>query len=232
MGFIDKIIGDQKRRVTGHTDLSGWQRVSWQLARKTSAMMVRGMGRGPFLRSRRGQVLLGRGVRIHNPQFISVGANFVVEDFAEIQGLARDGLVFGNSVSIGSGAMIRPSSYYSRDIGVGLVMGDRSSMGPNCYIGCSGGIEIGDDVMLGPGVRLFAENHNFDDADSESIKEQGVTWSPIVIEDGAWLASGVTVTSGVRIGKGAVIAAGAVVTRDVPAGGVYGGIPARDLKKR
>ncbi|HIY65695.1 MAG TPA: acyltransferase [Candidatus Agrococcus pullicola] len=103
-----------------------------------------------------------------------------------------------------------------------------SSLSPGCYIGCSGGITIGEKTMVGPGVRLFAENHSMGDT-SVSVKDQGVEWGEIVIGDGCWIASGVTVTAGVTIGDGAVIAAGAVVTRDVPAFGVYGGIPARPL---
>ncbi len=109
-------------------------------------------------------------------------------------------------------------------------MGDDSSVGPGGYIGCSGGIVIGEKTMLGPGVRLFAENHVKDD--TAPVKDQGVEWGAITIGAGCWLASGVTVTAGITIGDGAVIAAGAVVTRDVPAGAVYGGIPARPLAPR
>jgi len=160
-----------------------------------------------------------------------VGRDFIVEDFAEIQGLSTDGLIFGDSVSIGSGTLIRPSVYYSRVIGRGLTVGDRSSIGPYGYIGCSGGITIGNDVMLGPGVRLFSENHETADTD-EKIRDQGVRWEPIVIEDAAWIASGVTVTAGGRIGAGAVVAAGAVVTHNVESGTVVGGVPARKLRDR
>ena len=51
---------------------------------------------------------------------------------------AERGLSFGADVSIGPGSMIRPSSYYGGEVGEGLVMGDRSSMGAGCFIGCSG----------------------------------------------------------------------------------------------
>ena len=110
-------------------------------------------------------------------------------------------------------------------------MGDRSSIGPHGYIGCSGGITIGNDVMMGPGVRLFSENHETADT-HKTIRDQGVKWAPIVIEDGAWIASGVTITAGVRIGAGAVVAAGAVVTLDVEPGSVVAGVPARKLRQR
>ena len=61
--------------------------------------------------------------------------------------------------------------------------------------------------------------------------KEGVTGNliskPIVIEDRVWCGANVTITKGVHIGTGAVIAAGAVITKDVPAGALVGGVPAR-----
>jgi acetyltransferase-like isoleucine patch superfamily enzyme len=142
-----------------------------------------------------------------------------------------EGVEIADDVSIGALTMIRPSGYYSRELGIGLRIGDRTGIGPGCYLGCSGGIEIGADVMFGPGVRLFAEDHVFASTDV-TIKEQGVRRSPIVIDDDCWLASGVTVTSGVHIGRGTVIGAGSVVTHDVPEYSVVAGNPARVLRSR
>ncbi|WP_136585965.1 acyltransferase [Microbacterium hydrothermale] len=230
MGIVHKIIDEQRQRLL-EAGSSRWALVSAQLAAKVGPMAIRGALLAPRLGTRMGIPLIGRGVRVRNPHLIHVGADLVVEDFAEIQGLSRDGIRLGDRVSIGAGTLIRPSSYYSRAIGVGLVMGDGSSLSPGCYIGCSGGVTIGDKTMLGPGVRLFAEDHVMDDP-TVDVKSQGVSWSPITIGSGCWIASGVTITSGVTIGDGAVVAAGAVVTRDVPAGAVFGGIPAREIKKR
>ncbi|MEV7873733.1 acyltransferase [Microbacterium sp. NPDC089188] len=230
MGIVQKIIGEQRQRLS-EAGSDRWPVVSVQLAAKVGPMAVRGAVLAPRLGSRGGVPLIGRGVRVRNPHLVHVGADLVVEDYAEIQGLSRDGIRLGNGVSIGTGTLIRPSSYYSRAIGVGLVMGDGSSLSPGCYIGCSGGVVIGDKTMLGPGVRVFAEDHVMADPTAD-VKSQGVHWSPITIGSGCWIASGVTITSGVSIGDGAVVAAGAVVTRDVPAGAVYGGIPAREIKTR
>ncbi|MCA4133068.1 DapH/DapD/GlmU-related protein [Arthrobacter sp. M4] len=155
----------------------------------------------------------------------------VIEDFAEVQGLAKGGLNFGKDVSIGRGVMIRPSSYYGGEVGVGLWVGDRSSFGAGCFIGCSGEIRIGDDVMLGPGVRLFSENHLFDD-NAATIKSQGVLREHLIIGDNVWVGSGATITAGVTVGSGAVIAAGSVVTKDVPDNAVVAGVPAKVLRSR
>lgn len=230
MGIASRIIRDQRERLR-EAGSERWRIVSAQLAGKVGPMAVRGALLAPRLGSSRGLPLIGRGVRVRNPHLIHAGRDLIVEDFAEIQGLSRDGIRLGDHISIGAGTLIRPSSYYSRAIGVGLIMGDGSSLSPGCYIGCSGGVTIGEKTMLGPGVRVFAEDHVMSDP-SLDVKSQGVEWSPITIGSGCWIASGVTITSGVTIGDGAVVAAGAVVTRDVPAGAVYGGIPARELKSR
>ena len=175
-------------------------------------------------------LLIGRGARI-NPQFLFHAGRLVIEDFAEVHGLSKRGIIFGKDVSIGRNAQIRPSSYYRGEIGEGLVVGDRSSIASDCFIGCSGAISIGSDVMLGPGVRLFSENHAFGDV-TRPIKEQGVERLTVKIEDDCWIGSGSTITAGVSVGRGSIVASGSVVTRDVPPNSVVAGVPARVISSR
>jgi len=193
---------------------------------KVGPMVLRGLWKRLWLKKAAGLLLVGKGAKIRNPQYVKLGRNVVAEDYSEIQGLSSEGIELGDQVTVGRFAMIRPSGYYGRDIGVGLKVGNHSNIGAYCYIGCSGGIEIGAYVMMGPNVGLYAENHNFERLDL-TMKEQGVTLNPIVIEDDCWLASGSTIVAGVRVGKGAIVAAGAVVTEDVPPYAIVGGIPAR-----
>ena len=202
-----------------------------QWAVKVAAMLARGTLVRPQLRASGGPLFLAKGARLRNPQFISHAGRLVLEAHTEVQGLSRDGVRFGDQVVLGAFSMVRPSGYYTRELGVGLVVGDRSSVGPYGYLGCSGGIVIGDDVMFGPAVRVFAEDHNFA-AGPGTIRSQHVTWDPVTIEDDCWLGSGVTVTSGVTIGRGTVIGAGSVVTRDIPPYSVAAGSPARILRSR
>lgn len=202
-----------------------------QTLARTGPMLLRGALVRPWLRESQGLLFVGRGARFKNPQFITHKGRLVVEDYAEVQGLAQQGVNFGSQVSIGRGTQIRPSSYYGGEIGVGLWVGDRSSFGAGCFVGCSGEIRIGSDVMLGPGVRLFSEDHAFDDT-SQSIKSQGVERTFLTIGDDTWIGSGVTITAGVSVGSGVVVAAGSVVTRDVPDGAIVAGVPARVLRIR
>lgn len=232
MPSLRRVIEEQQERYAA-AGLTGPEarRAIAQFAGKVGPMLLRGAILRPRLRSAAGTPFVGRDVKVRNPQFVSLGAEVVIEDGAEVQGLSSEGVTFGDRVSIGAFAMVRPSSYYSHSLGAGLRVGDRSSIGPYCYIGCSGFISIGQDVMLAPGVRLFAEDHLFDDA-TETIKSQWVDRAPILIEDDCWIASGATITSGVRVGHGSVVAAGSVVTRDVPPMSVVAGVPARVIRSR
>lgn len=110
--------------------------------------------------------------------------------------------------------------------------GKNISLGKNVFINHAasfldlGGIEIEDDVMIGPRVNISSENHP-----TEPSQRKQLIPSKVTIKKNAWLGAGVSVLPGVTIGENAVVAAGAVVTQDVPANTVVGGVPAKVLKK-
>jgi maltose O-acetyltransferase len=87
-------------------------------------------------------------------------------------------------------------------------------------------VEIGDRVLLGPGVHLYAATHPVDPAVRRSGRELA---APVTIGADVWLGGGVIVCPGVTIGPGATIGAGSVVTRDIPPGVVAAGNPCRIL---
>lgn len=180
---------------------------------------VRGVVYRIFLKETHGLFLVGKKVQISHGKHIRCGKNVKFEDYSEIHGLCSEGLVFGDNVTISRGVMIRPSSYYGGDYGVGLTVGDHSSIGPYGYVGCSGRITIGKNVMFGPKCSLFAENHVFSDTEI-NIKSQGTQQKGITIEDDCWIGSNVIILDGVTIGKGSVIGAGTLITKDIPVGSI------------
>lgn len=198
--------------------ISGINRLDKLIIYKNAGIkVIRGLFYRMWLKKSSGLFLVGKHVQITHSSHISCGKNVKFEDYSEIQGLCKEGLIFGDNVTIGRGVMIRPSSYYGIDIGDGLEMGNHSSIGPYGYVGCSGKIKIGSNVMFGPKCSLFAENHIFSDKNS-TIKSQGVQQKGITIEDDCWIGSNVTILDGVTIGKGSVIGAGALISKDVPEG--------------
>ena len=79
--------------------------------------------------------------------------------------------------------------------------------------------------MIGPAC--YITDHDHGTACDRPIRQQSLVSAPVVIEDGAWLGAHAIILKGTRIGKGAIVGAGAVVTRDVPAGAIVAGSPAR-----
>src|SRR6267378_99912 len=75
-----------------------------------------------------------------------------------------------------------------------------------------GGLDIADDVMIGPNVSIIASGHPVE----PSRRRAFTIAKPIVIERNAWIAAGATIIGGVTVGENSVVAAGFVVTKNVP----------------
>ena len=88
-------------------------------------------------------------------------------------------------------------------------------------------ITIGDDVQIGPGVQLLTPTHP---VEAEPRRAKWEAAKPIVVGDNVWLGGGAIVLPGVTIGENTVVGAGTVVTKDLPAGVVAVGNPARILR--
>lgn len=110
--------------------------------------------------------------------------------------------------------------------GVDIRVGRNVFVNQNCTFYDLGGLDIGDDVMIGPNVSLITTGHPI----APSRRRDGVIAKPIVIERNVWIAAGVTIIGGVTIGENSVIAAGSVVTKDVPSNVLVGGNPARVIR--
>jgi acetyltransferase-like isoleucine patch superfamily enzyme len=94
----------------------------------------------------------------------------------------------------------------------------------------SGDITIGDHSFMGHGVSLLTGTHDFRAPRTERQSSSPAAGRDIVIGKGVWIASNATVLGPCTIGDDAVVAAGAVVTmREVPAGTIVGGVPAKIL---
>ena len=138
---------------------------------------------------------------------------------------AFDGLIRRLLGSIGEGFVIEPP--LRCDYGCNTFIGRRFYANFNLTILDCGRVTIGDEVLIGPNVSLFAAGHPLDPDLRASGPEYGL---PIVIKDRVWLGGGVIVNPGVTIGEGSVIGSGSVVTRDIPPGVLAAGNPCRVLR--
>jgi len=178
----------------------------------------------------RGLVFIGKDVRIRSAGSIALGRSVTLHDHVTIDARSRQGITFGDNLTIREYCTIECTGVL-RFPGEGLVIGNDVGISQYAFIGVRGPVRIGNHVMMGPRVTIYAENHNFADPDT-LISAQGATRLGIVIEDDCWLGTGCTILDGVTVGQGSVIAAGCVVTKDVPPYAVVGGVPGRILRYR
>jgi acetyltransferase-like isoleucine patch superfamily enzyme len=102
---------------------------------------------------------------------------------------------------------------------------------PFCQLNAAGGIVIGNNVLLGPGVVVWSQNHLYQDA-SIPVRDQGYQQLGVEIEDDVWVGAGAIILPGVKLREGTVVAAGAVVTKSTEPYTVVAGVPARVMKRR
>ena len=105
-------------------------------------------------------------------------------------------------------------------------VGNNVFVNQNCTFYDLGGLDIADDVMIGPNVSIITAGHPL----APSQRRAFTIGKPIVIEKGVWIATGAIIIGGVTIGEHSVVAAGSVVTKDVPANSLVGGNPARVIR--
>ena len=113
---------------------------------------------------------------------------------------------------------------FSCDYGFNIRVGRNLFVNYDCVFLDVAPIDLGDDVQIAPAVQLLTATHPLDPAVRRSGLEGG---RPIRIGHNVWIGGGAIVLPGVTVGDDAVIGAGSVVTRDVPAGAVVVGNPAR-----
>jgi acetyltransferase-like isoleucine patch superfamily enzyme len=113
------------------------------------------------------------------------------------------------------------------DHGLNIRVGRNVFINQACVLNDIGGIEIGDDVMIGPRVSLLTAGHPLD----PGRRRSQIVAAPIAIERNVWLGAGATVLQGVTVGSDAVVAAGAIVTRNVPPRTLVAGEPGRVLRE-
>ena len=129
--------------------------------------------------------------------------------------------------SLGAHSVVESYSCINNAVG-DVIIGDYTRVGLHNTI--IGPVTIGSHVNLAQGITVTALNHNFSETDKR-IDEQGVSTSPVTIDDDVWIGANAVILPGVSIGTHSVVAAGAVVTKDVPPHSLVAGVPAKVIKQ-
>lgn len=114
---------------------------------------------------------------------------------------------------------------FSADFGRNITLGKRVFINAGCKFQDQGGITIGDDCLIGHNAVIATLNH-----DLAASRRADMHPAPVTIGRNVWVGANATILSGVTIGDDAVIAAASVVTKDVPAGSIVVGSPARVVR--
>lgn len=158
-----------------------------------------------------------------------------IEDFEAGPGaIVRRGAVMGGdhggAISLGAGTVIHRGAMLLPYDGF-IRLGKRCRVNPYCVLYGHGGLVIGDDVRIAAQAVIIPANHGMA-LDGGPMGEQALSKQGIRIGNDVWIGAGARILDGAEIEDGCVIGAGAVVRGRLAAGGIYGGVPARLLRKR
>lgn len=127
-------------------------------------------------------------------------------------------------IKIGQGCKIQNNVYF----GANVQIGNYCQINEHVKLR---NVSIANNVLIAPGVTIIGYDHISEDI-SIPIMYQGEVAQEIIIEDDVWIGTNAIILKGVHIKKGCIIGAGAVVTKDCEEYGIFGGVPARLIKKR
>jgi maltose O-acetyltransferase len=134
---------------------------------------------------------------------------------------------------LGAEVWIEPPFVF--EYGPHISIGARTYLNSGVFVQDCARVHIGQDGLIGPGVKFCTASHPLDSRDRIVTLPDGRTGYrtsalPIHVGDRCWIGADVTVLGGVTIGDDAVIGAGSLVTRDVPPGTLALGTPARVIR--
>jgi acetyltransferase-like isoleucine patch superfamily enzyme len=156
-------------------------------------------------------------------QFRALGRNVVFEEGVLV--FHPENISLGSNIYVGHQTILK--GYYQNE----MMIGDNTWIGQGCFFHSAGGLRIGQNVGIGPHVKIITSRHEEEGLDVPILFSR-IEMGQVVIEDDCDLGIGSMVLPGVTIGRGSQVGAGAVVTKNVEPYSIVAGVPARLLKKR
>ena len=148
-------------------------------------------------------VIFEDGVLVFHPENIEIGDDVYIGHYTILKGYYK------NKMTIGSGTWI----------------------GQQCFFHSGGGLNIGANVGIGPGVKIITSAHELEHTDKPILKAP-LNFAPVSIADNCDIGVNSVILPGVNIGKGVQIGAGSVVTKDLKDFAVAVGAPAKIIRSR
>lgn len=133
-----------------------------------------------------------------------------------------ENIVIESDVYVGHYSILK--AYYKNQ----MKIGQGTWIGQQCFFHSAGGLEIGREVGIGPGVKIITSAHQLDQSPERAIMKRPLAFEKVIIGDGCDIGMNAVILPGVCLGKNVQVGAGAVVTRSFDDGAVIKGIPARN----
>jgi acetyltransferase-like isoleucine patch superfamily enzyme len=174
--------------------------------------------------SRSIRIVVSHGAGEFSPdQFARLGQNVVFEPGVLV--FHAENIEVGDNVYVGHYAILK--GYHKNR----MIIGDGTWIGQQCFLHSAGGLVIGCNVGIGPGVKIVTSSHSLDEMD-KPILHSAIRFAPVFVGDGSDIGVGATILPGVRIGRGVQVGAGSVVVSDVEDYAIVAGVPAKVIRMR
>ncbi len=154
--------------------------------------------------------------------FRHLGANVVIESGALV--FHPETISIGQDVYIGHNSILK--GYYNNE----LIIGEGTWVGQQCFLHSGGGLFIGKNVGIGPGVKILTSSHALHVPTDLAIMKRPLIFKSVEIGDGCDLGVNSVLLPGVTLGRNVQVGAGAVVTKPFPENSVIAGVPARPIR--
>jgi len=151
------------------------------------------------------------------------GQNVIIEDGVRI--FFPENIEIGDNVYIGHDTILK--GYYNSI----LKVGSNTWIGQQCFIHGAAGVTIGENVGIGPMVKIHGAKHKEKEGNVPILFSE-LEYLPITIKDNCNIGIGAAILPGVTIEEGSRIGANAVVNHDIPALSIAVGVPAKVIKTR
>jgi len=175
-----------------------------------------------------GFYFVGKNTKLVGFEKVKIDKTITIGSNVTISSLGSKGFCFGKNFSIKDFSFIESFGSIKKESGT-LFIGNNVGISEFCYFSIRGNLSIGNDVILGPYVKIFTENHSFE-VSKIPFRLQEEIRADVKIGNNVWIGAGSTILPGVLIGNNVVVAAGSVVNKNVEDNSLVGGIPAKLIK--
>jgi acetyltransferase-like isoleucine patch superfamily enzyme len=222
---IQESIGGERSAFRKYQDFFVGKRGIWSLIKYEIAhvlaspvpgalgYVLRKMLMSPLLKAAGDGVQIGRSVTFRHPEKISIGEGSAIDDgcVLDARGVEDGPFAIGKEVIIARGTALT-----SKTAEGSIEIGDHCTVGKNCILSSTSGIQIGSHVAIAGDCYFGGGRYRTERTDVPMLEQGLYTKGPVVIGDDCWIGAGAKVLDGITIGRGSIISAGTVVHKDVP----------------